>query len=390
MRPLPAFVAGAARPGPFHFVALLGAIAVGCSSSPSESASSTTTSSTSTTSASTGAGGGTTSASTTSTTTSATTSGAGGSGGASSTTGAGGSGGAGGAPVDPCVGAPVPGSLAGSFRLGSGDVFDVGDTHVYVLQTNDNDCPAQVLRFPKGGGPTEVIASYASPSDTYEGRIQGESFYWIASFRLYSVPLAGGAPAEVAFIQGSPSYQIAVNATHAFAAQSGGGFTIRRVPLAGGPMDSIDSFSAVQPYFDLAADEGAFYRITSKELVGIPLPSGAPITLASGSLGSDVAIDDAYVYFKHDSTLSRVPKAGGAVTPLVTLDANEAVEGLAVDATHLYWSDGAGKAIHKVAKAGGPEELVASTSSAPSTVRVDDTSVYWASRSDGAIWKAAK
>lgn len=361
--------------------ALLGAILSACGES--QDTSSTTTDTTTTASGgstSTGGAGGTGGASSTS------TGGTGGTGGDSTTStgGAGGAGGSGGA--DPCSGSPVPGSLASGFRFSSSVNFDVGDTHVYVVNARKGDCPAEVVRFPKAGGAKEVIKTYSGAADAYEGAVGGDAFYWLASFRLWYAPLAGGGAAEKYFIQGTGSYQLALNATHAFAAQAASPFTVWRIPLAGGGADAIHSFSAVHPHFDLVADETALYVDSSGEIVRVPLDGGPSEVLVSGGIGTQIAMDATDIYFGQSGFLSRVPKGGGDITQVVAV--SEGVRKMAVDATHVYWIDGS--AVRRVAKAGGAEEILASEQENPSVIRVDDTSVYWATQGNGAIWKLPK
>jgi hypothetical protein len=217
----------------------------------------------------------------------------------------------------------------------------------------------------------------------------GESqFYFVAGFRLYGAPLAGGAAQELSFIQGTPLRHLALNSTHVFAVQSG--FNVWSIPLAGGNGNVIYSFDGVHPHYDLAADDAALFVIKPSSLVSVPLPAGPPITLVSGVLGRRLGLDATDLYFVQDDAISRIAKAGGAPLQLVALDPAQSVESIAVDDTHVYWADTSSDTVERAPKNGGPAEILASGLADPGVVRLDATSVYWATRGDGAIWTQAK
>jgi hypothetical protein len=121
------------------------------------------------------------------------------------------------------------------------------------------------------------------------------------------------------------------------------------------------------------------------------------VTLASGrTMPSGVAVDAANVYWAdawNPGTVSRVAKAGGAVTPIASNLFYPRF--VAVDAQNVYWvnqGDGssANASVEKCAVAGcASPTTVASAQTFASGLAIDDTNAYWANANGGTIVKCA-
>jgi sugar lactone lactonase YvrE len=112
----------------------------------------------------------------------------------------------------------------------------------------------------------------------------------------------------------------------------------------------------------------------------LTVDAGMPTTLATGAaLGPfDLAVDATHVYWTDTkaSAVMKVPKEGGATVTLASDQTN--VSKIAVDTTYVYWTSTAG--LMKVALAGGTPLPVAEMQSWIDDVATDGDSVYWATR----------
>ncbi|MBN1657610.1 MAG: hypothetical protein JXA93_04370 [Anaerolineae bacterium] len=133
----------------------------------------------------------------------------------------------------------------------------------------------------------------------------------------------------------------------------------------------------------------------SDEVRRLPAGGGTPTTVAAGRnliYHRALVVDDTYVYFGDDDGIQRAPKAGGAV---VTLAAGYNSTMLAVDDTHVYWTEWSlvdPDAIRRVPKAGGTVDTILSggTLGDPRGIAVDASYVYWTEQDGGMVRRVAK
>jgi hypothetical protein len=316
-------------------------------------------------------------------------------GGTSPTTseGAGGAGGAGGA-----VTSTSPAAQSGLVTLASGQntpyVLAVDARNVYWANWGTyNDLDGSIMRVPiEGGTPMALVPALRAPGGIAAA---GTEVYFSGGFAsdnaptLYKVSSAGGTP--IALATGVVNDEIALgpHAVYGTGSVSTDGVTIVSVPLAGGAMQAVVPASALRQTFasyGITTDATSVYWTSFSDpctVMKAPLSGGAPVTLASvPGAGTDIAVDEAYVYFAAGQSVFRVPLAGGTA---VTLAATGAME-VAVDETYVYFTDsGSPGTVQKVAKTGGPAILLATDQAYPSGIAVDATSVYWVNAGDAVM-----
>lgn len=107
------------------------------------------------------------------------------------------------------------------------------------------------------------------------------------------------------------------------------------------------------------------------------------VKLADGDKLFDVAVDETYAYFvsyQENGYVARVPLIGGDVTILAEKQNGPAR--IAVNDTHVFWTNYLGGTVNQMSKAGGPQETIG-TYTSPLGIEVDDTHVYWADNTNG-------
>jgi hypothetical protein len=118
-------------------------------------------------------------------------------------------------------------------------------------------------------------------------------------------------------------------------------------------------------------------------------PSASLLTSVSAT-GNGLALDETNVYFTANGEIRRVSREGGPEY-VVVADAN--AWKLAVDGTHVYWTEGVvgSCSVKKAPKTGDGETTeIASCTGGYLDIAVDDACVYWANLYGDNVVRAPK
>ena len=257
----------------------------------------------------------------------------------------------------------------------------------------------QVRSMAKTGGPVTNLAGPRTIPPWSVTRV-GANLYWIEApccahgdkGTIHTVPITGGTPLIVQDNLDSPS-SIASDPGHVFWIEGGAGIgaiegfaSLRSSALGGGNARTLIETTAGGPF---AADANAIYWADKWTIKRVPLAGGPPQRIATGDFYiQDVATDGVNVYWVENQPYSIVRSVsvnGGAVT---TLGAGPGPAGrIRVQDNYVYWLAHDDE-IDRVPKVGGtPIRLVGPIPGLATDFALDANSLYISGWDSGNIWK---
>jgi hypothetical protein len=201
-----------------------------------------------------------------------------------------------------------------------------------------------IYRVSIGGGVPVAIAS--DPTELHDAVVSdGTDVYW-TSYQTGTVtdtPVDGGASVTLASGQQAPM-AIALDPLNVYWTNTSGSGAVMKAARPGGSPVLVAS---AQYAFQIATDLTAVYWISAGNLVKMPLGGGPLLTVASSLPSTNptaLAVDstNAYVGFDEDGNepiLVQVPLNGDPVVTLVPGGGLQSVEGIALDAKCVYWTE---------------------------------------------------
>lgn len=235
--------------------------------------------------------------------------------------------------------------------MGSVESMALDSTYLYLpIEPED-----RIVAAPIAGGELKTIAS-SNPTSAVA--LANGDLYWVEGSAGLNAPavakkvsVGGGDVTEIALPEGPTgrptSSHSAIATTEAVYASFEAGGGIVRIALDGSPAVRIASGFAR----GLGADTDRIYFATDDAVNAIPKAGGSSSFLAAVPNPIGLANDDAFVYFSDVSPSGRilkVSKSGGTAASLA--GEQGAPHGIAVDATHVYWSCIDEGTIKKIAK----------------------------------------
>lgn len=203
---------------------------------------------------------------------------------------------------------------------------------------------------------------------------------------------------------GSFSYNPVLSGDQLFFAGTGENVTLQALNLATGKQDSLAP--PTHRSFKFATDGKTFYVAhmpaeseDSGWIEELKPAFGKSRRFAASRYVWQILVDDTYVYWlegKRAGGIRRAPRHGDG--PVESVTGSKQIEGpqaLAMDATHLFWTELGfrGGAVGQVGKFGAEQCMLATNQVLPQGIAVDADSVYWVNygpTADGSVNRVVK
>lgn len=269
--------------------------------------------------------------------------------------------------------------------------------HVYW---NNTHC--EISKVPKNGGAVQILTEELINAGALA--VRGGRVYSASSGGAVRYVSTAGGPLSSLTAPVGGGFAVATDQSFVYwssSAPSPGADTLVKTDFAGKETSVVGEPSAGMTSIAVDATHAYWTRYSGDAASGavlrVPLSGGATVALAWGTGFIQLAIDGDDIYWLSDGTsenswtdgaLYTVKKSGGEPTQLAT--SLHGATRLAVDATHVYWTEAYGMLIRKVPRSGGDAVTLATSDGNPQGIAVDDHAVYWVDPGNGRIMKVAK
>jgi len=242
-----------------------------------------------------------------------------------------------------------------------------------------DDVDHTLYRMPEDGGELTALALGVRVGSPWAIAVDTTYVYWgdVDARAIRRVPKVGGASRTLASGE-EQVMAVVVDGSYLFWTANGqDGGRVRRLLRAGGTPATVTTGSylsalAVDAFFVYVADAHVFAG--ANQILRAPRGGGAKLALSSDEDALGLAIDGSRVYWKRFWT-GDVRRASKWMPGAATIAPEGGGWGdLAVDATHVWWSTG--PLLHRVAKGGGPGEVVVTLPAWGNSLALDGGAVY--------------
>jgi hypothetical protein len=290
---------------------------------------------------------------------------------------------------------------AGNCICDNNSAIYCGGTCVLAMTdpTNCGGCGHDCLGAACTGGLCTPSVLAANQDEPYALTLSATHIYYGQAGTTNTVHrrlLDGSSEFTIATVQNEPR-ELVINGSELFWTSFGfGGNTgaVRKWTLGAGTGTQTDVVSGlpVGPWAIAANGDFLYYvnqntnGVFSKQISTAMIPTTIAVNV--GGTPWDIAVNATHVYWSNYASgeIRRATLTGQTPTAVATAQANPV--GIAIDATHVYWASETGGEIRRSVLAGGAVDVVATGQNQPTYVAVDATSVYWTSFGAGTVSKA--
>jgi hypothetical protein len=271
----------------------------------------------------------------------------------------------------------------------------VDSTYVYWADNSGGN--RGIRRMPLGGGAVTTLAT-VNANSLESIAVSSSAVFWtdIGAGTVMSVPLAGGEVTALASSQNNPA-NIAVDETNVYWTNLGTWKSdettsyvdgaVMSVPLRGGTPTALAT-GVSKPEAITVDAVNIYWGSVGAQNTVMQLPKGGGTAIAlnvgpgSGTTGPGllgIVSDGTNVYWTDEyyGFVLKAPVGGGSITMLAS--SQDAPTALTIDATDVYWLNFGTGSVMKVPISGGTPVMVAPGPGFTSGdgIAVDATSVYW-------------